>query len=132
MSGDTPPQEIQPITDVRQSNLPEHPRVLRPGIAIRVHGRTIQLRRLRRPPRGILLWLSILGPGLIAGAVGDDAGGIATYSQAGAQYGYQMLWVIVLITISLAVVQEMSARLGAATGRGLLGLIRSQYGIGWA
>ncbi len=132
MTEDTPSQEIQPIVEARQTNLPEQPRALHPGIEIRVHGRKIQLRRLRYPPRGILLWLSILGPGLVAGAVGDDAGGIATYSQAGAQYGYQLLWVIVLITISLAVVQEMSARLGAATGRGLLGLIRSQYGIGWA
>jgi Mn2+/Fe2+ NRAMP family transporter len=63
---------------------------------------------------------------------GDDAGGIATYSQVGAKYGYDLLWALVLITIMLALVQEMSARLGVATGRGLLDLVRERYGIGWA
>jgi Mn2+/Fe2+ NRAMP family transporter len=76
--------------------------------------------------------LAILGPGLIAATAGDDAGGIATYSQVGAKFGYELLWVLLLITVSLAVVQEMCARLGAATGRGLLDLIREHYGIGWA
>jgi Mn2+/Fe2+ NRAMP family transporter len=76
--------------------------------------------------------LAILGPGLIAATAGDDAGGIATYSQVGAKYGYDLLWVLLVITLSLAVVQEMCARLGAATGRGLLDLIRERYGIGWA
>ena len=58
--------------------------------------------------------------------------GIATYSSAGAKFGYDLIWVMVIITISLAVVQEMCARLGAATGRGLLDLIRERFGIGWA
>lgn len=132
MSLANPPPGTEPIAEVREVNLPGQSRMLHPGIVMRVRGRTIRLRNLRQAPKGILFWLSILGPGLIAGAVGDDAGGIATYSQAGAKYGYDLLWVLVVITISLAVVQEMSARLGAATGRGLLGLIRSQFGIGWA
>ena len=76
--------------------------------------------------------LAILGPGLVAATAGDDAGGVATYCQVGAKYGYDLLWVLLLITVSLAVVQEMCARLGAATGRGLLDLIRERFGIGWA
>jgi Mn2+/Fe2+ NRAMP family transporter len=96
-----------------------------------IKGWSLTLRGLRRPPSGIFCWLAILGPGVIAGAAGDDAGGVATYSQAGAQFGYDLLWVLVLITISLSVVQEMSARLGTATGRGLLDLVRERYGIGW-
>jgi Mn2+/Fe2+ NRAMP family transporter len=74
----------------------------------------------------------MLGPGLIATSAGNDAGGIATYSAAGAKYGFSLLWVMLLITVSLAVVQEMCARLGAATGRGLLDLIRERFGLGWA
>ena len=57
---------------------------------------------------------------------------MATYTQVGAKYGYDLLWVLLLITVSLAVMQEMCARLGAATGRGLLDLIRERFGIGWA
>jgi NRAMP (natural resistance-associated macrophage protein)-like metal ion transporter len=89
------------------------------------------LRGLHRSPTGLLRWLLILGPGLIATSAGNDAGGIATYSATGAKYGYDLLWVMVIITVSLAVVQEMCARLGAATGRGLLDLIRERFGIGW-
>jgi NRAMP (natural resistance-associated macrophage protein)-like metal ion transporter len=69
---------------------------------------------------------------LIASSAGNDAGGIATYSQTGARFGYDLIWVMVVITVSLAVVQEMGARLGAATGRGLLDLIRERFGIGWS
>ena len=74
----------------------------------------------------------VLGPGLIAATAGDDAGGIATYSQVGAKYGYDLLWVLLVITLSLALIQETCARLGAATGRGLLDLVRERFGIGWA
>jgi Mn2+/Fe2+ NRAMP family transporter len=102
------------------------------SVHVNVRGRSLTLRGLRRPPTGVLGMLAILGPGLIAATAGDDAGGIATYSQVGAKFGYELLWVLLLITLSLAVVQEMCARLGAATGRGLLDLIREQYGIGWA
>ncbi|HEV7128658.1 MAG TPA: Nramp family divalent metal transporter [Ktedonobacterales bacterium] len=84
-------------------------------------------RRLRhlRP----LAFLGFLGPGLIAANAGNDAGGIATYSTVGAQYGYGLLWMMVLITVSLAVVQEMCARMGAATGKGLSDLIRERFGV---
>jgi Mn2+/Fe2+ NRAMP family transporter len=75
--------------------------------------------------------LLVLGPGLIAATAGDDAGGIATYSQVGAKYGYDLLWVLLIITLSLALIQETCGRLGAATGRGLLDLIREHFGIGW-
>ena len=87
---------------------------------------------MRRHPTGLLRWLAILGPGLIATSAGNDAGGIATYSQAGAKFGYELIWVMVILTLSFAVVQEMCARLGAATGRGLLDLIRERFGIVWA
>jgi Mn2+/Fe2+ NRAMP family transporter len=69
---------------------------------------------------------------LIASVAGDDAGGIATTSVVGARFGYELLWVLLLLTIALALVQEMAARLGVATGSGLLDLIRERFGIGWA
>lgn len=85
------------------------------------------------PPKkrrlGFLFYLSILGPGLIAANAGNDAGGIVTYSQMGAQFGYQMLWVMVIMGIGVAVVQEMCARMGAATGKGLSDLIRENFSI---
>jgi Mn2+/Fe2+ NRAMP family transporter len=90
------------------------------------------LRRLRHAPRGLWWWLAILGPGVVASVAGDDAGGIATNSQIGAAYGYDMLWLLLLLTVALGIVQEMAARLGAATGSGLLDLIRERFGIGWA
>ncbi len=124
--GTPPASEVQPV------ELPIRPRKLTPGIVMNVRGRTVRLRSLKKPLTGVLFWLSILGPGLVAGAVSNDAGSIATYSQAGAKFGYDFLWVIVLLTVALIVVQEMSARLGAATGRGFLGLVRSHFGIGWA
>ena len=96
-----------------------------------VRGRSIRVWGLRPPRSGLLGWLGVLGPGLIASTAGDDAGGVATYSQAGARYGYELLWALLIVTISLAVIQETCARLGAATGRGLLDLIRERFGIGW-
>ena len=102
------------------------------GLQLTIRGRPMVFRRLRAPSRGVLGMLAILGPGLIAANAGNDAGGIATYASVGAKYGYDLLWMMVLITISLAVVQEMATRLGAATGRGLLDLVRERYGIGWA
>jgi NRAMP (natural resistance-associated macrophage protein)-like metal ion transporter len=73
--------------------------------------------------------LGIFGPGLIAANAGNDAGAVATWAQVGAQYGYALLWVLVIITISLSVVQEMCARMGAATGQGLSDLIRERFGV---
>jgi Mn2+/Fe2+ NRAMP family transporter len=104
---------------------------LDPGLRVVIRGRPMRLRRLRRPPTGILWFAAILGPGLVAANAGNDAGGIATYASVGAKYGYDLLWMMLLITFSLAIVQEMAARLGAATGRGLLDLVRERYGIGW-
>jgi Mn2+/Fe2+ NRAMP family transporter len=107
-------------------------RHLRPAIRLTIRGRVVHLRGLRATPRGPLRLLLVLGPGLIAANAGNDAGGIATYASVGAKYGYDLLWMLLLITVSLAIVQEMAARLGATTGRGLLDLIRERYGIGWA
>ena len=101
-------------------------------VRVTVRGRTLRLRGLHKPPTGALAILLVLGPGLIAATAGDDAGGIATYSQVGAKYGYDLLWVLLVITLSLALIQETCARLGAATGRGLLDLVRERFGIGWA
>src|SRR6266849_245255 len=79
--------------------------------------------------RQLLLLLSVIGPGLITANVDNDATGIAGYSLAGAQYGYGLLWAIVLVPISLAVVQEMAARMGVVTGKGLSDLIRENFGV---
>jgi NRAMP (natural resistance-associated macrophage protein)-like metal ion transporter len=77
----------------------------------------------------ILLFLAILGPGFITANVDNDAGGILTYSQAGAQFGYTLLWTIIPITLALIVVQEMCARMGVVTGKGLSDLIREEFGL---
>ncbi len=77
----------------------------------------------------ILLFLSIMGPGIITANVDNDAGGIATYSLAGAHYGYTLMWSILPITIALIVVQEMCARMAVATGKGLADLIRENFGV---
>jgi Mn2+/Fe2+ NRAMP family transporter len=88
------------------------------------------LRRWRtgRFPRP-LFFLAFLGPGLIAANAGNDAGAVATWSSVGARYGFGLLWALVLVTIALAVVQEMCARMGAATGEGLSDLIRERFGV---
>jgi NRAMP (natural resistance-associated macrophage protein)-like metal ion transporter len=100
--------------------------------ARRVLGGRTRLRPRRRPPARLLALLAILGPGLIAANAGNDAGGIATYSSVGAKYGYDLIWMMVLITVSLIVVQEMAARMGAVTGKGLAELIRERYGPRWS
>ncbi len=76
-----------------------------------------------------VLFLAVLGPGIITANVDNDAGGILTYSQAGAQFGYMLLWTIIPITLALVVVQEMCARMGAVTGKGLSDLIREEFGL---
>ncbi|MGI8839134.1 MAG: Nramp family divalent metal transporter [Pyrinomonadaceae bacterium] len=123
---------LEPVEALHAEALPSAPRSIRSGLRLNLRGRSVQLRGLRRSPTGLLRWLAILGPGLIATSAGNDAGGIATYSQAGARFGYDLIWVMLLLTLSFAVVQEMCARLGAATGRGLLDLVRQRFGIGWA
>ncbi|MFH1834731.1 MAG: Nramp family divalent metal transporter [Methanobacteriota archaeon] len=75
------------------------------------------------------LFLIVLGPGIITAAVDNDAGGITTYSIAGAHFGYSMLWALIPITILLVIVQEMSARMGVVTGKGLSDLIRENFGL---
>src|ERR1700709_2082915 len=77
----------------------------------------------------LILVLAVLGPGFITANVDNDAGGILTYSQAGAQFGYSLLWTMIPITVALIVVQEMAARLGAVTGKGLSDLIREEFGF---
>jgi NRAMP (natural resistance-associated macrophage protein)-like metal ion transporter len=77
----------------------------------------------------ILLFLAVLGPGFITANVDNDTGGIFTYSQAGAQYGLLLLWTILPVTLALIVVQEMSARLGVVTGKGLSDMIREEFGL---
>jgi NRAMP (natural resistance-associated macrophage protein)-like metal ion transporter len=77
----------------------------------------------------IILVLAVLGPGFITANVDNDAGGILTYSQAGAQYGYTLLWTMIPITLALIVVQEMCARMGVVTGKGLSDLIREEFGL---
>jgi NRAMP (natural resistance-associated macrophage protein)-like metal ion transporter len=87
------------------------------------------MRLLKRWKGRTLLFLAVVGPGIITANVDNDAGGILTYSQAGAQYGYLLLWTMIPITLALIVVQEMSARMGAVTGKGLSDLIREEFGL---
>lgn len=77
----------------------------------------------------IMLFLAVVGPGFITANVDNDAGGIYTYSIAGAQFGYSLLWTMIPITVALVVVQEMASRMGAATGKGLSDLIREEFGF---
>lgn len=78
--------------------------------------------------RNLVLFLSVLGPGIITANVDNDAGGIATYSIAGAHFGYDLLWAVIPVVLVLVVIQEMSARMGAVTGKGLSDLIRENFG----
>ena len=89
------------------------------------------VRRTFRERRGLIAYLAILGPGMIAANAGNDAGGIATYATVGADHGYKLLWVLIPITISLGIIQEMCARMGAVTGKGLADLIRERFGVRW-
>jgi Mn2+/Fe2+ NRAMP family transporter len=111
------------------------------GARIAVAGALERRRRRRRalPPLPRLpLWrvrllsvLAVLGPGLVSGFADNDAGGITTYSQVGARWGYTLLWVILASQVVLFFTQEVGARLGLATGKGLMGLIRERWGVKW-
>ncbi len=79
----------------------------------------------------IIVFLSIMGPGIVTAFADNDAGGIATYAAAGAKYGLALLFTMLLSTVCLAIAQEMSARTGAVTGKGLSDLIRERYGVKW-
>jgi NRAMP (natural resistance-associated macrophage protein)-like metal ion transporter len=89
--------------------------------------------KIQRPAKllryRVLAFLAVLGPGFITANVDNDPGGILTYSQAGAKYGYALLWTLIPTTIALVVVQEMAARMGAVTGKGLSDLIREEFGF---
>jgi Mn2+/Fe2+ NRAMP family transporter len=87
-------------------------------------------RTVARRPR-LLTYLAVIGPGVITAAAGNDAGGIATFASVGADYGYRLLWLLIPLTISLGIVQEMCARMGAVTGKGLSDLIRERFGVRW-
>lgn len=89
-----------------------------------VRKRRITVVRLR-----LLAFLAVLGPGFITANVDNDPGGILTYSQAGAKFGYALLWTLIPTTVALIVVQEMAARMGAVTGKGLSDLIREEFGL---
>ena len=89
------------------------------------------VRRTVARRRRLLALISILGPGMITANAGNDAGGIATFASVGAEFGYSLLWVLIPIAISLGIVQEMCARMGAVTGKGLADLVRERFGVRW-
>ncbi len=90
-----------------------------------------RLPNFRTHRTGLLAFLGVLGPGLIAGLAGNDAGGIFTYSVLGAQTGLQFIWLLPITTVMLVIVLEMAARMGAVSGQGLGDLIRDDFGIRW-
>jgi NRAMP (natural resistance-associated macrophage protein)-like metal ion transporter len=95
---------------------------------LRTRGTDLQM-RVRSLRRRLTLLLAVVGPGLITSNVDNDAGGISTYAQAGAQYGYALLWSLIPMTIALYVTEEMCARMGVITGKGLSDLIREEFGF---
>ncbi|HEY6058546.1 MAG TPA: Nramp family divalent metal transporter [Candidatus Limnocylindrales bacterium] len=94
-------------------------------------GELLRLRGRFRGRHGLVAFLAVMGPGLIAGIAGNDAGGITTYSVLGAETGLSLLWLFPVTIVVLAVVQEMAARLGVVTGQGLSDLIRDRFGVRW-
>ena len=88
-------------------------------------------RRARVRRASILAFLAVMGPGIITGFAGNDAGGVTTYTAVGAHYGFEMMWLLLLSTVGLLVIQEMCARMGAVTGKGLSDLIRERFGVRW-
>jgi len=106
----------QPVTDYGSTDYPSP---------------IIMKRRLRPILTRLALLFAVIGPGIITANVDNDAGGITTYSVAGAKYGYSLLWMMPLVALALIIVQEMSARLGVVTGKGLADLIRERFGVKW-
>src|SRR5258705_5026072 len=96
--------------------------------AVRTRGSDLQ-KRLRGLRHRLTLLLAVIGPGLITSNVDNDAGGISVYTQAGARYGYTLLWSLIPMTIALYVSEEMCARMGVVTGKGLSDLIREEFGF---
>jgi NRAMP (natural resistance-associated macrophage protein)-like metal ion transporter len=103
--------------------------VAEPRAAVRAVG--LRLRRTVARRRRLLAFVAVLGPGMITANAGNDAGGIATFASVGADFGYSLLWLLIPIAISLGIVQEMCARMGAVTGKGLADLIRERFGVRW-
>ena len=104
----------------------------KPGVKERSQGKKRARSRFHlRRFSPVFRLLAILGPGIIAANAGNDAGGVATYSSAGASYGYNLLWALAITAVFVAVAQEMCARLGTVTGKGLADLIREQFGVRW-
>src|SRR5260370_35996864 len=95
--------------------------------AVKSRGTDLQ-KRLRALRHRLTLLLAVIGPGLITSNVDNDAGGISVYTQAGAQYGYALLWSLIPMTIALYVTEGMCARMGVITGKGLSDLIREEFG----
>src|SRR5207237_5521271 len=87
------------------------------------------MRFLKRWKIRILIFFAVVGPGFITANVDNDANGILTYSQAGAQFGHMLLWTLIPVTLALIVIQEIAARMGAVTGKGLSDLIREEFGF---
>src|SRR3954452_19803780 len=112
-------------------------KVAEPRAAVRAAGRRLMrrgaqgVRQTVARRRRLLAYIAILGPGMITANAGNDAGGIATFASVGADFGYSLLWILIPITISLGIVQEMCARMGAVTGKGLADLIRERFGVRW-
>src|SRR5436309_3667121 len=92
---------------------------------------TRRVQRAMSQRRGLIAYLAVIGPGMVAANAGNDAGGIATYASAGADYGYNLLWTLIPLVLALGIVQETCARMGAVTGKGLSDLIREQFGVRW-
>ncbi|HMD83329.1 MAG TPA: divalent metal cation transporter, partial [Terriglobia bacterium] len=90
---------------------------------------TVKLKKFRNFGTKLLIFGAVLGPGIITANVDNDAGGIYTYSVAGAKYGFSLLWTLIPITVALIIVQEMVGRMGVVTGKGLADLIREEYGF---
>jgi Mn2+/Fe2+ NRAMP family transporter len=137
---------MRPEIDVTRSAAEKHAPVtsrsvetVRSAITAAVPAAAERLRRIRprrpnvpRVSRGrLLVFLSLLGPGIVTASAGNDAGGVATYANAGANYGYGMIWAMVLLIPALAIVQEMCARMGSVTGKGLTDLIREEFSLRW-
>src|SRR5215470_17828643 len=119
--------------DCSRSNKAQKQRMNWEAIATRVEGWRTRGTDLRKRVRGLrrrlTLLLAVVGPGIITSNVDNDAGGISVYTQAGAQYGYALLWSLIPMTIALYVTGEMCARMGVVTGKGLSDLIREEFGF---
>lgn len=110
---------------------PRQPRALRHRAAEVVAQRRDRRRAGPRRFAGVWRYLAVIGPGIIVANAGNDAGGVFTYSNTGAKYGYHLLWAFLPILVALIITQEMVARLGTVTGKGLMDLIRERFGVRW-